>query len=1120
MQKALLASAIFSLTLTACGGGGGSSNDGDVDGGGKNADNTPETFNFTALSSQELSMSVTSGEVEITDIDDGTAISIENGSYSINGESPLSAASTVNDGDSVEVVLNTADNYETQAVATLTVGTYSTAFTTTTRSKDIAPNSFSFDSVSSAELNINVESAAITLAGIDGDTVIFIESGLYKINSGEYTSEAGVVSAGDTVTVLLTTSSDYESTTQATLTVGTHSGMFAVQTRAKDITPVAFSFEATSDADPETNYNSNQVTLNGFDASTAISVAGGHYQINDGGFTPVAGMVNPGDKVRVLVASSAEFETQAQATLSVGDYSASYAVTTRATDITPNTFSFTAVNDGELSSENTSNTVTLQGLLDDAVISVTGGLYSINGGDFTAANGSVANGDVVAIKLTSSSEVSTLTSATVTVGTYSASYSITTRASDVSPDEFSFSSLDNREPGSESTVLRVIEGLLDEADISVVGGSYSINDEEFTAENGTINNGDSVRLKLISSEEFSTLATATLTVGTFSADFNATTRAIDIVPYFNSPAEVSDAELNAVVESSAVTLIDFDRDEVSIIGAQYKINDGEWTDAGDTALNGNDVITLRMNASSSYETQVASTINGNGWTLTFNATTKADVAPTFTLNKELAEDGSSTLKGQEELVFTFSETMQVGTLELAGDMVPDCNDHGGDTTSCLNLAWSEGDTVLTLSPKEDFYWYSDERSLEIAITGDATLGLDENVTATVLPVFETFQAADVVIGQLDFTSTWSGGTASQRVNNPRGIHVFEKNGQTALLVADQVNSRVVMYDQVPTENYAAHDSRFGQETATDDVRGTGASEMDWAYGAAYFDGTIFMADYLNGRVTWVSEDDFSAEGGEVASGVASSLMGKADFGTKADGGCTDASLVRPEGVLVVESAGVARLIVADSSHDRVMIWNDPGDEKGRDADIILGAGLGCDDSRANSVGLAALRGPSGIWSNGEKLIVSSGSDSRLLVWNQFPTNSFETPDFQLGQLNDTNDYYNAGTSINQRGFKSPQLIGGNDYQICVPDEYNNRVLIWSDLPESSEHLADVVIGQSDFEHGEPNDDDQDGISDSRSARTLNRPASCEISMEQLFVGELNGDRVLIYNALNKRPAEI
>ena len=96
-------------------------------------------------------------------------------------------------------------------------------------------------------------------------------------------------------------------------------------------------------------------------------------------------------------------------------------------DTTPDPFSFISQTGVALNTVITSNAITVSGINVPAPISVTGGEYSVNGGAFTSAAGTVSNGNTVAVRLTSSGNYSTTTNATLTIGSVSGTFSVTTR---------------------------------------------------------------------------------------------------------------------------------------------------------------------------------------------------------------------------------------------------------------------------------------------------------------------------------------------------------------------------------------------------------------------------------------------------------------------------------------------------------------------------------------------------------------------------------------------------------------------------------------------------------------------------------------------------------------------
>jgi len=100
--------------------------------------------------------------------------------------------------------------------------------------------------------------------------------------------------------------------------------------------------------------------------------------------------------------------------------------TNQATDPVPDTFSFAAQTGVQLGAAMVSSPITVSGINAPAAIGITGGEYSINGGTYTQATGTVNNGDTVTVRLTSSGLYNATLAATLTIGGTSSAYSVTT----------------------------------------------------------------------------------------------------------------------------------------------------------------------------------------------------------------------------------------------------------------------------------------------------------------------------------------------------------------------------------------------------------------------------------------------------------------------------------------------------------------------------------------------------------------------------------------------------------------------------------------------------------------------------------------------------------------------
>jgi hypothetical protein len=210
---------------------------------------------------------------------------------------------------------------------------------------DTTPDQFNLTDQTGVGLSQTITSNAITVSGITCATSISISGGTYSINGGSYTSAAGTVNNGDTVTVRLTSSGSYLTTTNATLTIGGVSDMFSVTTQAApcDTTPDQFTFTYQTGVGLSQTITSNAITVSGITCATSISISGGTYSINGGSYTASGGTVSNGNIVRVRLTSSGSYFTTTNATLTIGGVSNTFSVTTQAApcDTTPDQFTFT-----------------------------------------------------------------------------------------------------------------------------------------------------------------------------------------------------------------------------------------------------------------------------------------------------------------------------------------------------------------------------------------------------------------------------------------------------------------------------------------------------------------------------------------------------------------------------------------------------------------------------------------------------------------------------------------------------------------------------------------------------------------------------------------------------------
>lgn len=100
---------------------------------------------------------------------------------------------------------------------------------------DETPDAISFEADLYAALSRVMVSQEVEITGINVEVPISITGGSYNINGEAFTTDPGTVVEGDRVTISLTSSSSYEASVTATLTVGTESADYVVTTAPYDV---------------------------------------------------------------------------------------------------------------------------------------------------------------------------------------------------------------------------------------------------------------------------------------------------------------------------------------------------------------------------------------------------------------------------------------------------------------------------------------------------------------------------------------------------------------------------------------------------------------------------------------------------------------------------------------------------------------------------------------------------------------------------------------------------------------------------------------------------------------------------------------------------------------------
>jgi len=179
-------------------------------------------------------------------------------------------------------------------------------------------------------------------------------------------------------------------------------------------------------------------------------------------------------------------------------------------------------------------------------------------------------------------------------------------------------------------------------------------------------------------------------------------------------------------------------------------------------------------------------------------------------------------------------------------------------------------------------------------------------------------SANVVVGQANTSSSDAnqGGNASENtLNRPTGVYADDDY----LIISDQDNNRVLIYNGIPNSNNQSSNVVVGQPNMTSGSANQGGSAgaagtLNDERGVYVYNGKLYVSDFGNNRVTIYNSiptsNNTSADG----------VIGQENFTstTLNKGGAANATTLNsPHGVY----ADAQNLIIADRGNHRVLIYN-------------------------------------------------------------------------------------------------------------------------------------------------------------------------------------------------------
>jgi hypothetical protein len=323
--------------------------------------------------------------------------------------------------------------------------------------------------------------------------------------------------------------------------------------------------------------------------------------------------------------------------------------------------------------------------------------------------------------------------------------------------------------------------------------------------------------------------------------------------------------------------------------------------------------------------------------------------------------------------------------------------------------------------------------------------------------------ANFVIGQPDFTSSLPG-TSATTLRAP-GKTWIDPNGQY-LVVADTGNNRVLIWTiTLPLEGAPSGDPVVvGQPDANSGVANQGLaislSTLSNPTAAVIANGKLIVADAGNSRVLiWNTVPTTDGTAADVLLGQIANNVGTGN--TDQFNNATNTYSLRMNTPSDVWTDG-SKLLVADSSNHRVLYWASIPTSLDLLPNTLLGFSKFGEQAPTGLGGASGFNNPFAVTSDGANVFVGDTNNNRVLVFKNylFSATSGKNADYVYGQATFTNVTNNdpdqnakvgdqrndpntngvtAGTLFNPQGV----YTSGND--IFITDGSNSRVMIYTIL---------------------------------------------------------------------------
>jgi hypothetical protein len=307
-------------------------------------------------------------------------------------------------------------------------------------------------------------------------------------------------------------------------------------------------------------------------------------------------------------------------------------------------------------------------------------------------------------------------------------------------------------------------------------------------------------------------------------------------------------------------------------------------------------------------------------------------------------------------------------------------------------------------------------------------------------------SANVVIGQPDMYSSLSnqgGSVSANTLSCPGGVYT----DGTKLFIADYSNHRVLIFNHIPTSNNASADIVIGQPDMTSNSVNQGgsvaATTLSSPQSVAYDSSSkkLVISDQSNNRVLIFNSVPTSNNAS------ADVVVGQQDMASNSDnqGGSVAANtLDGPDCARIVKGK---LLVCDISNSRVLIFNTIPTSNNASADIVIGQPDMTSNSvNQGGSVAANTLNFPADLYSDGTKIFIQDDNNNRIVVFNSIPTTNNASADIVIGQPDFISNSSNQGLSKPTAStINDPYggIIVINN-QLITSDSSNNRVLIYCD----------------------------------------------------------------------------